>query len=131
MVFVAGNVLTAAELNAIGAWAAWTPTVTAESGTFTTVSGAGRYAQIGKTIVWEATITITTVGSATFGVKFTLPVTAQNATAHIGYGRSVASGAALQVRLNATTNATILRYDDASPIGAGAVLRINGTYEAA
>ncbi len=131
MVFTAGAVLTAAQLNAIGTWAAWTPTVTAESGTFTTVSGAGRYTQIGKTIVWEATITITTVGTANFGVKFTLPVTAQNATAHIGSGRSAASGVALTARLNATTNATVLRYDDATAIGAGAVLRINGTYEAA
>src|ERR1019366_5993586 len=33
-----------------GAWVPYTPTITAGSGTFTTVSGSGRYIQLGKLV---------------------------------------------------------------------------------
>ena len=54
-------------------WTSYTPTVTATSGTFTTVSAAGEYARIGKVCTVHFTITITNNGTAGGGVLFTLP----------------------------------------------------------
>ena len=48
----------------LGAWTAFTPTITASSGTFTTVSGSGRYTRIGKTVTIYIEIVITTAGTA-------------------------------------------------------------------
>lgn len=131
--FVAGTtVITAAHLNGLqSAWAAWTPTVTAESGTFTSASGSGRYQQIGKTILWSASLTITTAGTGAGGVKFTLPVAAHASAAHIGSGReSAVTGVTIWVIMNGV-NGFIYRYDNASIIGSGRTIVASGSYEAA
>lgn len=139
--WVAGEVPSATTFNthvrdnfkAIGdAWGSWSPTITAETGTFTTVSGAGRYIAVGKLIIWSATITITTVGTASGGVRMTLPVNAQAANTQLGTGReNTATGAALEVFAVTASSANIARYDNASAIGAGRTLILGGTYEAA
>lgn len=142
--WLSGETLTAALMNvhlrdnlkAIGdPWTAWTPTVTAESGTFTTVSGAGRYIAAGKLITFSASITITTVGTAASSVKFTLPVAALAVNTYIGGGReNTTTGAQLQVWNtpgSGTGAAYIIRYDNASAIAAGRTLIVAGTYEAA
>jgi hypothetical protein len=134
MVWSAGE-LTSADMNTYlpQAAATWTPTVTASSGTFTTVSGSGRYFAFGDAIVWSATITITTVGTAAGYIQFTLPATARDSTGGIGSGTTTVGGASLmsQVFLNSATVARVVRYDDSSLIGAGNVVRISGWYEAA
>lgn len=55
------------------AWSTYTPTVTATVGTFTTVSGAGRYKKIGKTVFWSVLVTVTTKGTAATGMTIDLP----------------------------------------------------------
>lgn len=115
---------------AFAAWTAWTPTVTAETGTFTTVAGSGRYTQVGKKVDWSVTITITTVGTAANGIRFTLPVTAQATGAYVGNGRNTATGAQVQIFLFSTSVANVVRYDNASAIGVGTIV-LSGTYEAA
>lgn len=133
MPWSAGSVLTAAQLNIYlpQTWSAWTPTVTASSGTFTTVSGSGRYAQYGKTVVWSATITITTAGTAAGNVRFTLPVSAAAGLAQIGHGREASStGAMLQVATySAATIGEATRYDGATAIGSGRTIILSGVYE--
>ena len=59
-----------------GAWTAYTPTVSPASGSFTTVSSAGRYQRIGKTCILEFTVNITTNGTAAGATYVTLPFTA-------------------------------------------------------
>ena len=59
-----------------GAWSNYTPTVTSQGGTPTTVSATGRYKQIGKTVLVEISVTITDKGTATGVVFATLPVSA-------------------------------------------------------
>lgn len=116
----------------LGAWTSWTPTVTAGSGTFTSVSGSGKYTQIGKTVIWRVDITITTVGTASGAVLFTIPVTSAVSVGMIGSGREDAlSGKALTCKLTTTSQASSLNYDNTSPIGAGSILRLSGQYEAA
>lgn len=115
-----------------GSWTAWTPTVTSEGGTFASVSGAGRYTQVGKSVFWNADLTITTVGTATGGVRFTLPVTARASLGSLGSGRDDAvSGKIQSVTFLSTTVAKVYDYNNASPIAASAVLKLSGVYEAA
>jgi hypothetical protein len=115
----------------VGAWTAYTPTITANTGTITTKSASGRYTQIGKTVHFHATIFITTNGSGAGFVIATMPVTAQNANACALYGRSDLTGKGLSGVMISTTTIAILNYDGTYPGADGANLRIDGTYEAA
>lgn len=117
-----------------GAWTAWTPTVTAATGTFTSATGAGRYVQIGKTVHFNVSCTITTIGTGT-GCLFTLPVTAQTNAGVIGSAREDAtSGNMGTIKLNSsTTQASVSRYDNGNIAsgGSGSIVRGFGTYEVA
>lgn len=118
--------------SSLRAWTSYTPTVTAGSGTFTTVSATGKYCKIGKTVFWRVHVTITTIGTAAGGVYVTLPVTAQTATDSAFYGREDAiTGNSLNGRFVNSTTATILQYNNSSPIVAGYQLKFGGAYEAA
>jgi hypothetical protein len=77
-------------------WTSYTPTVTAGTGTFTTVSSSGKYVVIGKTVVIQFEITITTNGTAGQDVRFTTPFAA---TAIVG-GASVGSARDVSVTGN-------------------------------
>lgn len=114
-----------------GALPTWSPTVTAGSGTFTSVSAVGGYLQIGKAVWFNITITITTAGSAAGNIIIPLPVgtsvrpfsVAGTETALIGAGLSgfgTAGGSSMAVRKTDTT--TI--------IASGNVVTVSGFYEA-
>jgi hypothetical protein len=125
---------TGKEIEGGDVWTAWTPTITASTGSFTTVSAAGRYAQIGKIVTFSLKITVTNVGSAS-GCTYTLPVTHCNSPVSdtVAYGREdAATGRMLQSKTISPTQAGILAYDNASAVvGNGYVLNLKGTYEAA
>ncbi len=117
------------------AWTAYTPTITAGSGSFTTVSGNGRYLKIGKTVIIKIRVIITTNGTAASYVSATVPF-----TAIAGSG-----GQLLQGRENGGINNKMLSgiigdgvntviittYDSVYPGANGAVLEVNGIYESA
>jgi len=109
---------------------AWTPTITASTGAFTTTSASGRYVTIGKNILFEVQITITTVGTGS-GVIFTLPVGLKPGNAgFIGSGREDAiTGKMLQVKASGLSAGAVSYYDNTSPSSSGMILRINGHYE--
>lgn len=116
------------------AWSTWTPTVTSSAGAITTVGAvAGRYKQIGKTIIWRATIVITTAGAGNGGtLQFTVPVTAKDATSHIGSGREqVVIGKGMAVWLGSTTRADSNYTDNTGPVATSASYQLSGSYEAA
>jgi len=71
----AGDILTAADLNAIGAWTSYTP-VLAQNGTRTATVDYAEYCQINKMVVANVRLTCTTSGSAGSNITVTLPVTA-------------------------------------------------------
>lgn len=128
---------TSTELNLLhgqmGAWTAFTSTITALSGSFTTVSGAGYYIQIGKTVHFTLTITITNNGTASGSIFATLPVTAKRSPNGMVYGREDAiNGKMLVGRFNDTTHIEIGYFDNSGYAG-GTGLKpiISGTYEAA
>lgn len=113
-------------------WATYTPTVTAGGGTFTTVSATGRYRQIGKTIILEAYVTITTAGTASGQLKVSLPVNAA-AFNYVGIAKESAltgkSGAA-QI-LGATDATTMSAIDSVGTtfIASGGTVNYGITYE--
>lgn len=106
----------------------WTPTVTASSGTFTTVSATGKYALIGGLYFIRAIITITTVGSAAGIARFTLPTTATEAA--VFYGRETGSaGNQLQGSVAASSDTVdVVTYNNAFPGASGATLTVSGFY---
>jgi hypothetical protein len=103
------------------AWTSYTPTVTASSGTFTTVSGTGQYQVIGKTCVVSMTIYITTVGTASGTLLATLPFTSANRVQISGYGmENQNTGSMLKGYIAPSqTQMQITTYNNSSTIGAG------------
>jgi hypothetical protein len=72
--FSVGAVLTAAQMNSIGeASIAYTPTVTAGSGSFTTVSATGNYIRVNKLVLVRFKVSITNNGTAGSSVSLSLP----------------------------------------------------------
>lgn len=140
-------VLTAAELNAIGTWTAWTPTLT----NLTLGTGATsthRYSQINKVIVFRSKIVLGTGGAIGGVFSMTLPVNAyatHSVTAAVNLLNSGGS-----VHLGAVTNngvgtievqaisasgsyATMTQVTTGVPFtwDVGDIITINGVYEAA
>lgn len=119
-----------------GPWRTYTPTVTAGSGTFTSVSATGRWRRFGRIIFWQTTITITTIGSAATSLIFTLPVAAV-ANQSLGWGiENAVNGMYVTVVSgdldgSDTSHGVVRRFDDAHPNGSGYVHYLTGTYEAA
>jgi roadblock/LC7 domain-containing protein len=112
------------------AWTIYTPTVTAGSGSFTTVTASGRYKRIGKLCCVQIDVNITTNGTAAASVIATLPFTAiagnytgvfreTNVTGTVGF--MVAGGA----------SATYLSFASGYPGGSGYGLKGSVTYEVA
>jgi hypothetical protein len=111
------------------AWTAYTPTITSGSGTITTVSATGSYKVFGKTCWFTTNVTITTAGTGGGFLGVSLPF-AQVATSLSSYGMEVNATGSMVKGLNPASGAMqVTRYDNASIIGSGYVIRTTGTYE--
>jgi hypothetical protein len=86
----------------LGAWTAYTPTVTASSGTPTTVSASGKYMRIGKTVTVSVTITITNKGTASGVFYYSLPFAAASGSYGVGRETNV-TGSQLQIQVTSST----------------------------
>lgn len=107
----------------------WTPTVTAASGAFTTVSASGFYTKIGRIVSFSMSIVITDAGTAAGNMTATLPFAATSINA-IAYGREIAAtGSGCQgTIISGSSNCIIQRYDTVSIIGTGRTVVMTGTY---
>lgn len=121
-------------VNIGAAWTPYTPVCTSSIGTITTVSAAGRYLQVGKTVHISVTITVTTAGSGA-GVLFVpLPVNARSGVAQSLAGSETAAlGVAAQAAITTgnNTRVSVVKYDATTLIVNSAVIAISGVYEAA
>ena len=82
--FVAGDVLTAAELNAIGeAWISYTPAISQGVGITKTVDYA-KYTQVNKIVVVSVALNCTSAGTASNTILITLPVASVSAAGAFG-----------------------------------------------
>lgn len=116
------------------AWTAWTPTVVAGTGAFTTVSAAGSYKTIGKTVFFNARVTITTNGTAGSYVEISLPVaTVNNGRYHIVAGRETSVTSLMLTGALAPNSSAMYmtKYDGTYPGGSGFTLDFSGSYESA
>lgn len=108
---------------------AYTPTVTASSGSFTTITrGACSYIRIGKLVVFTIDVTLTSVGTASGSLQVTLPSTSgYPAITLVSEYRAV--GRVDQGNMSAGSNIlTISKLDNSSSIAAGAGFRFSGYY---
>lgn len=113
------------------AWTAYTPTITAGSGTFTTVSATGRWKAIGKTVFFQISITITTNGTAATNIVATLPVTSGPGV-YAAIGRESATQTALDGIIgSASPTISLRKYDSTYPGASGSVCNLSGCYESA
>lgn len=111
-------------------WRTFTPSVTAQTGTITTLGAlAGKYKIVNNTVHMEVSIVITTNGTAAGAIRLALPfgVAASDAT---GSGREVAvGGKTLSVTIaGAAATAEILNYDNSYPGSAGAKFNVSAVY---
>lgn len=124
--FVGGDTLQAAELNAIGTWESWTPTITPQSGTFTTVTvDWARYTIINKVFLAQVRFALTSIGSGAGIILVTLP-----SGVDIGTNGKV-SGSWREQSVNGLTG--IYQRQSATQVGLhrydnGAVSVTNGSY---
>jgi hypothetical protein len=123
-----------ADLDAVAAsgvaspWTAYTPTITAGSGTFTTLGAvSGKYMTIGKVSFVLVSIAITTNGTAATYVRATLPNTAVG-TAVIA-GREMSVTGKMLFALPSGASMTIAYYDNTYPGVSGGLLIVSGCYE--
>ena len=131
----AGQILTAATMNSVGAtWENWSPTVSSSAGSLTSVSASARYSQINKLITCTFDILITAVGTASGALLFTLPITAVTATAGGAWGtwreRAVTGDQGFCERASAT-QAFLTKYDQTAILNTGRHFIGTFTYEAA
>jgi hypothetical protein len=111
------------------AWTAYTPTITAGSGSFVLVSAAGKYKKFGKTCWLTVDITITTAGTAGGFIGVSLPFT-QAAASLSSYGMEVNVTGYMVKGLNpASGDMQVTKYDNATIISSGSLIRLTGTYE--
>ena len=114
----------------MGPWSTWSPTVTSNTGTITTLGAiVARYTTAGKTVYFTLSVTITTNGTAGGFLKSTLPLTAKATTAFAG--ENTVNGKGLSSNVSAASNiAGFANYDASYPGADGAVLVLSGVYEA-
>lgn len=122
-----------AAVAAAGAWTAYTPTLSAFSGSLTSATAAGRYRQTGKTIFVRVQINITTNGTAAGNISATLPAAAHATNDQTLGGReTLLTGKALAGTIAAGASAVQINfYDNAYPGANGNRLVVEGVYEAA
>ena len=107
----------------------YTPTFTASSGTFTTISGSAKYIKIGKQVTVMFLITMTTVGTATGSILMTLPFTSNSNTA--GAGRDTNGVGCTTYTVIGGTTLSVVKYDATSMILNGRTIRGSLTYSVA
>ena len=124
---------TAALTSTNGAWTSYTPTITASTGSFTTVSATGFYQTIGKTCFVSINITITTVGTASGLIYATLPFTSAARIQIGGWGMETSStGNMLKGYIPpSSTQLQWTTYSNGFTIGAGYTPTMTVVYEIA
>jgi hypothetical protein len=103
------------DLTLRGAWTAYTPSLAAGTGTFTSASVSAAWIAIGKTVLYRGTVSITTAGTAAGDLIVGLPSTTK-APAVGSALDSVGSGSGLIVYAAASAATAFIRKDDTTTI---------------
>ncbi len=111
------------------AWTAYTPTITASSGTLTSATAAGRYQRNGKSITVQVTGVIATNGSGAGVITLSLPFTAAGADYPFAGKDTGLTNKVLSAHVNAGSAFNVEFYDGSYPGASGARLSLGGVYE--
>jgi hypothetical protein len=115
----------------IGHWKAWTPTITASSGTPTTVTlSESSYAQIGKTVHLRIRLAVVDKGTASVTLRFTLTVTGASDFS-IGMGYEYIAVGYVVILQCSTSLVNVSNASTASPWVNTHAFKMFLTYEAA
>ena len=116
---------------ALGPWSTWSPTVTSQTGTITTVGTVvARYIQAGKNVYFSLAVTITTNGTGATSVNASLPVTTKASNVFAGRETAVGGKTLTGTVAAGSTTMQILNYDNTYPGSNGCQLVLAGVYEA-
>lgn len=130
------GVATATTINGVAlsnaAWTTSSPTITAVSGTYTSVSSAMRHIKIGRLVLFDVLITITTNGTAAGGAICPLPASLTSAGYFACTGFNTVTGLGLFGNIaQGGTTMSISKSGDGAYSGAdGQFLAVSGFFEA-
>jgi hypothetical protein len=112
------------------AWTTYTPTAScgAGSGTWGTLTNAGKYKRVGKTVHFSFSVPLTTNGTCAGSLTIGLPVQASGTFVFMGREDAI-SGVMLQAKTISSATVNVLKYDNTYPGGTGASFIVTGTYE--
>jgi hypothetical protein len=116
------------------AWTNYTPTVTAQTGTITTLSAnTGYYLRIGKLCAFYVKVQISNKGTGAGYLGITLPFTTANTTEQVFVGReSIATGTTLNGLIGANENKMqVLTYNALTIIENNYRINMSGIFEVA
>jgi hypothetical protein len=109
----------------------WTPTLSASGGTITTSSASGQWISRDGIRYCQMTATITTVGTATGSLIFSLPVAAnasKGSAAVTGKETSVSGKAVAGVIAQGASLCGVTDYNNATILASGAVVTVSFSY---
>lgn len=120
-----------------GIWRAFTPTLSCSSGTLSSSSATGRAIRpnpYGKTVNFEISATLTTIGTCSGFVQATLPAAANQTQTAVGREDNVSGLGLIGKIVGGTSNIQINKYDNTcvngtNPCVSGAVFDVTGLYE--
>jgi hypothetical protein len=114
------------------AWTAYTPTVAAGAGAFTTVSATGRYKQLGKSTCAAIEVTITTNGTASSYFTVTIPVTSAASRQMLVAKETAVTGIMGSGQIEPSSGtAAVAKYDGTYLGATGYRVTLSGCYETA
>jgi hypothetical protein len=113
-----------------GEYTAFSPTISATAGSFTTASAAMRYLQIGKLVHLYGRVNIGVPGTATGSIILTVPIAKAAGVNAVGFGEEN-NVIGFGVYCSLATNLSLLKLDFTSAITTNAGIDFNITYEVA
>lgn len=126
-----GSIIKIASVDVSTAWTAYTPTLTAATGAFTTATVTGRYKQIGKTVHLHLSVVVTAANTASGAVIATLPAGMTPAAQAVGalYERAVTGKMGSAQIPSGDAHAYLRAYDGSTLWVNGYTIEANLTFE--
>lgn len=111
------------------AWNSYTPTVTAGSGTFTSVTATVYYKCIGKTCFLRGSLTVTTNGTAAAYIRLSLPAAVTAIATQAGGARIQNTSQTVTLGITSEPAAYLHLYDGTYPGASGRTIDFNTVIE--
>lgn len=111
------------------AWTSYTPTVSAGSGTFTSVSATVNYKCVGKTCFIRGSVTITTNGTAAQYIRLSLPAAVTPIATQSGGARIQQTSQTVTLGMTTEPAAYLHLYDGTYPGASGRIIDFNTVIE--